>query len=100
MAYQHSTLTELQALRKRGEKPYGPVIVGDADAMAWAKTNRYFGLDARDITEDLTALSGLCVCVRMANPWRIAEAISRIAMNAEFTTVYDTRNKRAEYFWS
>lgn len=100
MGFKPSTLTELQALRKRGEKPYGPVIVGDESAMKWARTNRFFGLDARDVGEDLTALSGLCVVVRMANPWRIAEAISRIALNAEFTTVYDTRNKHAEHYWS
>src|SRR4051812_15910252 len=32
MGFKPSTLTELQALRKRGEKPYGPVIVGDESA--------------------------------------------------------------------
>jgi hypothetical protein len=91
VAYHASTLVDLERARARGQRPEGFVVVGTADAAAWAARNRFFFVDERDLREDLTAFSGIDVLIRTAHAVGHQSLAQQLAMVARAVTVFDTR---------
>lgn len=94
MGYRDSTLIRLTSLRRAGQKPDGPVIVGDA---AWASRNRFFHVAIGDLADDFTALKGLPVIVRMVRPYRYRDLWQRMVLALGPVCVFDTEQGRSEW---
>lgn len=97
MAYRRSSLETLAAARGGGQRPDGFVVVGTADAAAWAARNRFFFVDERDLRDDLTAFAGLDVVIRTAHAAAHRDLAQHLAMNARAVTVFDTRARHSEF---
>lgn len=96
MAYR-SRIDELTALRAKGQRPEGAlVIVGDRQAEAWARKNRFFFVPVTDLGEEVVSFAGLLVIVKLAEPGRHREALQRLALTAEIVVVYGTKHRTQE----
>jgi hypothetical protein len=95
VGYRDSTLTSLSRVRARGQQPWGPVIVGGYEAREWANRNLFFYVDERDLTDDLTAFTGLGVVWRTPKPDR--EKAQHLALTATHVALFDIRTRKQEY---
>lgn len=93
-----SQIETLVAIRARGQRPDGYVVIGDGAAAAWAARNGYFFVPEGELGEDLTAFTGLFVLVRTRTPHNLPDAIQRLAFVAKMLTVYDVRSQRSRFF--
>jgi hypothetical protein len=93
MAYQPSALATLSSLRRRGQRPDGPVIVSDSGA--WANRNGFFYVPIRELGEDLDAFTGLHVAVRISRPGRFREQLQRLALTTD-VIAFDTDSGTSE----
>lgn len=102
MTFRRSTLAELETLRRRGSKPDDPVVIADDGiGAAWARRNRYFVVDRRDVTDNLTAFAGLDVWIRTGKPFaESAELAFALGEIARFVTIIDSRGREEPSFVS
>lgn len=102
MAFKSSTLAELARMRSLGQRPEDPVVLADdAHGAAWARRNRYYLVDARDLTEDFSAFAGLLVWVRTCKQFgELIELVGELVGVAQFVVLIDSRARRDCEFFS
>jgi predicted MPP superfamily phosphohydrolase len=95
MASKFSALGELTAMRRRGQRPDYPVVIGDnREAQDWALKNGFFYVRREDIADDLSAFAGLYVWFRTAKPFaQVREFAQALAFEARMVTIVDSHKR-------
>lgn len=100
MAYRSSSLTNLAAIRRSGQRPDLPVVIADNPASAsWGARNGFCVVDRRDIAEDLSPFAGLDVLVITTKPFGdVAEFGKQLTETARYVTLVDAYHQRRSEF--